>query len=72
MSENGAAKNAQKSGLSAFAEGVKAEFNRINWPSREDIVKQTTAVVVISVIVGALIAVFDYGFGYLVNLLTSL
>ena len=72
MSENGAAKKAQNSGLSAFIEGVKAEFNKIKWPSREDIIKQTTAVVVISVIVGALIAVFDYGFGYLVNLLTSL
>ena len=62
----------QKSGLATFIEGVKVEFNKIKWPSREDIVKQTTAVVVISVIVGALIAVFDYGFGYLVNLITSI
>ena len=42
------------------------------WPSREDIIKQTSAVVVISLIVGALIAVFDYGFGYLMNLITSI
>ncbi len=72
MSENGAAKKTQNSGLSNFVEGVKAEFNKIKWPSREDIIKQTTAVVVISVIVGALIAVFDYGFGYLVNFITSI
>jgi preprotein translocase subunit SecE len=70
MSENG--NKTQKSGLSSFITGVKAEFNKIIWPSREDIIKQTTAVVVISVIVGALIAVFDYGFGYLINLITSI
>ena len=70
MSENGS--KTQKSGLSSFITGVKAEFNKIIWPSREDIIKQTTAVVVISVIVGALIAVFDYGFGYLINLITSI
>ncbi|WP_026525933.1 MULTISPECIES: preprotein translocase subunit SecE [unclassified Butyrivibrio] len=68
MSEN----KAQKSGLSSFINGVKAEFNKIMWPSRDDIIKQTTSVVVISLIVGALIAVFDYGFGYLVNLITSI
>lgn len=68
MSEN----KAQKSGLSSFINGVKAEFNKIMWPSRDDIIKQTTSVVAISLIVGALIAVFDYGFGYLVNLITSI
>jgi preprotein translocase subunit SecE len=68
MSEN----KAQKSGLSSFINGVKAEFNKIMWPSRDDIIKQTTSVVVISLIVGALIAVFDYGFGYLINLITSI
>ena len=68
MSEN----KAQKSGLSSFINGVKAEFNKIMWPSKDDIIKQTTSVVVISLIVGAMIAVFDYGFGYLVNLITSI
>ncbi|WP_026496470.1 preprotein translocase subunit SecE [Butyrivibrio sp. WCD3002] len=68
MSEN----KAQKSGLSSFINGVKAEFNKIMWPSRDDIIKQTSAVVIISLIVGALIAVFDYGFGYLINLITSI
>ena len=59
-------------GLSSFFEGVKAEFNKIIWPTREDIIKQTTAVVIISVIVGAIIAVCDYGFGYFVNFITSI
>ena len=72
MSENGAKTKAKKSGISSFMDGVKAEFNKIIWPSREDIIKQTSAVVVISFIVGALIAVFDYGFGYLINFITQI
>ncbi|SEK61135.1 preprotein translocase subunit SecE [Butyrivibrio sp. ob235] len=72
MSENNAAKNAQESKVSAFIRGIKAEFNKIMWPTREDIYKQTTAVVIISVIIGALIAVFDYAFGYLINFITKI
>ena len=55
-----------------YFKGVKAEFNKIMWPTREDITKQTTAVVIISVIIGALIAVFDYAFGYLINIITKI
>ena len=72
MSENNATKTAQESKVSSFIKGVKAEFNKIMWPTREDITKQTTAVVIISVIIGALIAVFDYAFGYLINFITKI
>ena len=53
-------------------EGLKAEFRKIIWPTREDVVKETTAVVVVSVIVGAIIAMIDFlvqnGVDWLVNL----
>lgn len=58
--------------ISKFFEGVKAEYAKIVWPSKDDIIKQTTAVVIISLISGALIAALDYGFGYGINLLTNL
>ena len=58
--------------IAGFFTGVKAEFGKIIWPTKDDIIKQTTAVVIISVIVGALIAVFDYGFGYLINFITKI
>lgn len=52
--------------------GLKAEFNKINWTSREDVTKQTVAVVVISVILGLVIALIDFllqtGINFLVNL----
>ena len=57
--------------ISGFFTGVKAEFGKIIWPTRDDIVKQTTAVVIVSVICCALIAVLDYVFGYGVNWITS-
>ena len=43
-----------------WIEGVKAEFHKIIWPSKDDIQKETTAVVVCSVILGVLIAMIDF------------
>ncbi len=39
--------------------GLKAEFKKISWLSREDLTKQTAAVVIVSVILGALITLID-------------
>lgn len=36
----------------SWFEGLKAEFRKIIWPNRQDLVKQTTAVVVVSVVLG--------------------
>ncbi len=53
-------------------DGLKAEFHKIIWPSQDNIRKETTAVVVCSVIVGVIIALLDfvlqYGVDWLVNL----
>ena len=55
-----------------WTNGVKAEFNKIIWPTREDIQKETTAVVVVGVILGVLISMIDFivqhGVDVLVNL----
>ena len=55
-----------------FFTGVQAEFGKIIWPTREDIIKQTKAVVVVSVICCALIAALDYAFGFGMDKLTSI
>ena len=60
-----------ESKASTFFKGVKAEFNKIIWPTREDIIKQTTAVVIVSAITCALIALLDIGFETGMNFLTS-
>ena len=42
-----------------FFQGVKAEFRKITWPDRELLLKQSVAVVAISIVLGAIIAVLD-------------
>jgi len=58
--------------IADFFSGVKAEFGKIIWPTKDDIIKQTTAVVVVSAICCALIAVLDIVFEFGVNFITSI
>ena len=46
--------------LSTWWKGLKSEYSKIVWESRETVTKQTTAVVVISVILGIIIAIVDW------------
>ena len=55
-----------------FFSGVKSEFKKIIWPDREATVRQSVAVVAISVVVGVIIAMLDFAAKYGVNLLTSI
>ena len=52
---------------SAFFKGVKSEFQKIIWPTKETLAKQTVAVVVITVVTSLLIAVIDRGLQYGIN-----
>ena len=51
----------------SWSDGLKAEFNKIIWPNKDDLVKQTGAVTVVSVILGALITVIDSVVQYGIN-----
>ena len=65
-----APKKEQKAGLSVFFKGVKAEFKKISWPDKNKLLKQSVAVVSISVVLGLLISVLDTIIQYGVNFLT--
>ena len=41
-------------------DGVKAEWRKIIWPTRDDLVKKTGTVAVVSVILGVIIAILDF------------
>lgn len=56
---------------SRFFKGVKAEFKKISWPDRQSAIKQSIAVVVVSIVVGLIIAILDYLIQYGVNFLTT-
>ncbi len=44
----------------SWFDGLKAEFKKIIWPTREDVTKETAAVAVSAVLVGVLIAMLDF------------
>ena len=56
----------------SFFEGVKKEFKKIIWPNRTRLIRESTAVVAVSVVLGAVIALLDavikYGVDYLIQL----
>ena len=55
----------------SWSDGLKAEFNKIIWPNKDDLVKQTVAVTVVSVILGTLITVIysvvQYGINFFIK-----
>ena len=61
----------KNSGLQDFFKGLKTEYNKIIFPTRQDIIKETTATIVVSILVGALIAVLDLimktGLGFIIR-----
>lgn len=52
--------SAEKQKRPGFFAGVKSEFKKIAWPDRQETLKQSVAVVAISVVVGIVIAIIDY------------
>lgn len=64
--------NKQKLTFSQKISGLKAEFAKIFWPDRFRTTKQSTAVIIITAIMGLIIVFFDmiiqYGVDFLVQL----
>lgn len=60
----------KKAPLKGWMDGLKAEFKKVIWPDKKSLVKQTVAVVAISVCLCAIIAVLDaviqLGLGFLI------
>lgn len=56
----------------SWFKNLEREFKRIIWPDKMTLAKQTTAVVTVSVILGAIIALLDFlvrqGVDILINL----
>ena len=58
------AKNTEGTQKKSFFKGVKSEFKRIIWPTKDTLVRETAAVVIVSVILGIIIAAVDVGVKY--------
>lgn len=47
------------SGVKGFIDGLKTEYNKIIFPTKQDVVKETCSTVVVSFLIGLVIAVLD-------------
>ncbi len=63
--------NAEKAPKISFWKGLKAEFNKIVWPEKDTVSKQTVVVLTVSLALGALIGVLDMIFKFGINLIIS-
>lgn len=53
------ANTTDKAPKKSWFKSLKAEFNKIIWPDKETLAKQSVAVIVITVILGIVISIFD-------------
>ena len=61
-----------KAPKTSWFSGLKAEFKKIVWPEKQSLVRQTTAVVAVSVVLGLVIALMDFIIQYGVDFLVGL
>lgn len=68
MAEN--TTTAVKTPKKSWFKGMKSEFKKIIWPDRETLTKESAAVIVISILIGLVIALVDaivkYGMSFLI------
>lgn len=50
----------KKSSKAGFFKNLKSEFKRCTWPKKEDLMKQSVLVIIVSVALGVIISGFDW------------
>jgi len=50
-----------------FVQGIVTELRKVTWPTREEAIRLTTIVVIVSVILGVVLGGIDYVFYWIVN-----
>lgn len=56
----------------SFWKGIKTEFNKISWPDKTETVKESVAVLCVSVVLGLVITLLDTIIQFGINFLTSI
>ena len=70
MAENSTGK--AKEQKTSFFQGVKSEWKKIIWPTRNELGKQTLLVIVVSIILSLLITVVDSVALQIINLILGI
>lgn len=61
----------EPSRLKTWWKGLKSEFKKISWPDSASVIKQTVAVIVVTVILGLIITILDMGLEQVVKLIIA-
>ena len=61
----------KKAPKASWFTGLKAEYRKIIWPTKNAIIRQTVAVVVSTIILGLIIAGVDYLIQYGIDILVN-
>ncbi|NLL71282.1 MAG: preprotein translocase subunit SecE [Epulopiscium sp.] len=69
VSEKKTQKSNSSKKINKFLKGFKGEFKKVIWPNREALFKQTTTVIVVSVLVGITISLMDFVIGAGIHLI---
>lgn len=59
----------EKTQKKSWFKGLQAEFRKVIWPDKNALVRQTTAVVSVSVLLGVIITIIDAVMKYGIDLL---
>ena len=68
----GQTQKVEKTPKTNWFKGLVSEFKKISWTDRKSVVKQTIAVIVVSVVVGLIIALMDWVIQYGVDFIVGL
>jgi len=50
-----------------FLKEIRRELTKVTWPTREELIKMTTLVIIVSFVVGAYIGAIDFGLSKLLS-----
>ena len=62
----------EKAPKTSWFSGLKAEFQKIIWPEKQSVIRQTVAVLAVSVVTGLIIALLDWSIQQGVDFLIGL
>ena len=65
------AKTDNKEAKPNFFKTVSVEFKKIIWPTKESVLKQSLVVTAVALVVGVMVALFDFLIQYGVNFITQ-
>ena len=57
--------------LGRYLKEVRAEIRKVTWPSREEVLRMTSIVLLVLLISSAFMALVDYGFSLLIRFVIS-